>query len=267
MGREPVQTTTGRPAYGAPRQPRSREARAGAPRVPRLEVEARAAAMLRHASTALVPLDELSRALRRELGEEAGDRLTLRERLVARPDLFLVLERGAPFLGAEGWPAAERSAYDAALRAEGWDAGPLVGAAPASGREAAPETPQAHVASALAELAAAAARDDTLRDRVSEALPVAQITMQVLADAFNRSLGCPTALEQARAGCAAASVRAAQEGAPPLGLDVLDEEHEPGRLRRIQHLVGLLLQDAAQDQATARVEGVVEGGEERAQDP
>jgi len=132
----------------------------------------------------LVPLEELSRALAPELGAAAVEPLVLRERLVARPDLFLVLERASPLPGAEDWPAAEREAYGAALRAAGWGGGPLVGAAPsAGGREVAPATPAAHVASALAELAVCAARDEGLRDRLSDALPLAETTMRVLAEA------------------------------------------------------------------------------------
>ena len=48
----------------------------------------------------------------------------------------------------------------------------------------APATPAAHVASALAELAVCAARDEGLRDRLSDALPLAETTMRVLAEAF-----------------------------------------------------------------------------------
>ncbi len=172
---------------GSHARPGPRARRSGAPVVPRIEVEARAAALLRRAPMPLVPLEDLYGALARELGAAAGDVLTLRERLVSRPDLFLVLERAAPIAGAEEWPPAEREAYAAALRAAGWGGGPLVGAAPSAGaREAPPATPEAHVAQALAQLAVSAARDEGLRERVNDALPLAEATMRVLAEAFRK---------------------------------------------------------------------------------
>ncbi len=162
----------------APRRP-------GGPVVPRLEVESRAAALLRHAPMPLVPLEELYGALARDLGAAAGDVPTLRERLLARPDLFLVVEGVSPLPGAQDWPAADRQAYGTALRTAGWGGGPLVGAAPFSGgREAAPDTPEAYVAAVLAQLAVTAARDEGLRERLSDALPLAEATMRALTEAL-----------------------------------------------------------------------------------
>ncbi len=165
----------------AVRTPRRR----GGPVVPHLEVEARAAALLRHAPTPLVPLEELYSALARDLGAAAGDVPTLRERLIARPDLFLVVEGASPLPGAHDWSAADRQAYGAALRTAGWGGGPLVGAAPFSGgREAPPDTPEAYVAAVLAQLAVTAARDEGLRERLSDALPLAEATMRALTEAL-----------------------------------------------------------------------------------
>jgi hypothetical protein len=152
-------------------------------------LETRAIALLRECDGPLAPLSELHQRLAAELGDEAGDAAGLHRRLAARPDLFLVLERAGPVLGCESWPAAERAAYEAALREAGWEGGALVLAAGA----AAPgdDSPTAALAASLlagslAELASPPPSAAALRDRLAEALPLAAATMRVLAEAMKK---------------------------------------------------------------------------------
>lgn len=180
-----------------------------------MDVETRAAALILRGDAPLVPLSELHRTLAAEANMDTGDLATLRERLHARPDLFLLLERPAPLLGAEHWPEGDRAAYRAALREAGFEAETLVGTAPAGHakgwvdrrggcanggsrceKEAAaaatasavapapPATPATRVAAALAQLAATVPEEHLLRGRLAEALPLAEATMRVLAEAW-----------------------------------------------------------------------------------
>jgi hypothetical protein len=156
----------------------------------RLELESRAAALLRERAVPLVPLRALHRALMTQPDEEAVDAESLQRRLRARPDLFLVLERGSTLPGAENWPARDRIVYEEALRAAGCESGPLIGALPSAdgaGQGGAGAVASARVAAALAELAASPG-DGSLRARLPEALPLAEATMRALAEAFRAKL-------------------------------------------------------------------------------
>lgn len=151
-----------------------------------MELENRVAALLRERGVPLIPLRTLHRALAMAPGAGVGDIGSLQRRLSARRDLFFVLERGSPLLGAEDWPARDRAAYEDALRAAGWEGGPLIGAIPdwdtARGGDPGATT-AARVSGVLAELASAPA-DEALRARLAEALPLAEATMRALAEAF-----------------------------------------------------------------------------------
>lgn len=151
-----------------------------------MELESRVTTLLRERAVPLIPLRTLHRALTREPGVLVGDIGSLQRRISARPDLFLVLERGSPLLGAEDWPARDRAAYEDALRAAGWEGGPLIGAMPdseAAGGGGPGATTAARVSAVLAELTATPA-DEALRARLAEALPLAEATMRALAEAF-----------------------------------------------------------------------------------
>lgn len=91
-----------------------------------IDLETRAAELIRAAGQLAVPLTALHRELADEYGEALGSVRLLRERLARRRDLFRVIEAGAPPWDTRTWSEADRERYATALREAGLVAQTLV---------------------------------------------------------------------------------------------------------------------------------------------
>jgi hypothetical protein len=178
-----------------------------------MEVEDRVAALLREQAVPLVAVEAVRGALAREPGGAPCEAAALARRLASRPDRFVVLERASPLVGAEDWPTAARAAYEAALREAGWEGGPVVASLPdLLDRNA---SPACRVGAALAELAAVEGDGGGLRARVQRAMPLAEATMRVLAEAAAKRREYEASAATEQCGCQA-STATEQCGCDPL---------------------------------------------------
>lgn len=218
-------------------------------------IEACALAVLRSSPEVAVPLSRLHGALVAETGAPIGPSGPLRERLRRRPDLFLIMEPRPGLWETDGWPSEVREEYRSALTKAGLEPEPrIVPRAPGldSGEEGSEATLLRQIGTSLIDLWDATPDDPETRALIEDALSATSLAQGDLAEL----LSAPPDPE---------------EPAPPLLLEVLDDEAEPCAMRGVDDHLRLLLQDTAEDEvsgsraAPGGGERGVEGGEERDQ--